>query len=150
MLCENCGQKDATSIFLSPKTNKIQYLCGNCYKFINNDVELENLAINEIKSIKIESKCKSCGISFNEFKSSGYFGCEKCYDEFNDFLANQFLSHFKEQKYLGKKPNIYYIKKEIKELEQLVEICIKNGNYQKATKYGIEINRLKEECYGKL
>ena len=150
MLCENCGQKNAVSIFLSPETNKIQYLCGNCYRIINNDIELESLAIKEINNVKIEIKCNSCGINFKEFKSSGHFGCEKCYNAFVDFINDEFLSKFKETKYLGKKPNAYYIEKQINELEQLIEICVKNGNYQKATKYGLEVKKLKEECYGKL
>ncbi|MBE7075072.1 MAG: hypothetical protein E7376_03760 [Clostridiales bacterium] len=150
MLCENCGQKDATSIFLSPKSGKIQYLCGKCYRLLNNEVELESFALKEIKQVKFENKCISCGTTFAEFKSSGYFGCEKCYQAFQEYLNTNFLIQFKEQKYLGKKPNAYYIDKQIKELEQLIEICLKNGNLQKATKYGLEVKKLKEESYGKL
>lgn len=150
MLCENCGKKDATSIFMSPKDNKLKYLCGNCYRKINNDVELENLALKETNEIKIEEKCLGCGETFAEFMSSGLFGCEQCYDAFSNYLKSNFLNNFNEQKYLGKKPNAYYVQKQIKELEQMVEICLKNGNLQKATKYGIEIKKLKEQNYDKL
>ena len=51
---------------------------------------------------------------------------------------------------MGKKPNAFYVEKQIKELEQMVEICLKNGDLQKATKYGLEIQKLKEQNYGTL
>lgn len=149
MLCDSCGKKDATSIFMS-KDNKLKYLCGTCYRKLNNEIELEMLAIKETNNIELETKCLSCGETFEEFKSSGMFGCENCYNAFADYLNKIFITKFKEQKYLGKKPNIFYIKKQIKELEQMVEICLKNGNLQKATKYGVEIEKLKEQCYGRL
>lgn len=150
MLCQNCNKKDATSIFISPQNGKLQYLCGACYRKLNNDVELESLAIKETNIVKIEEKCQSCGTTFKEFKASNLFGCEDCYLAFETFLKSEFLPHFKEQKYLGKKPNAYYIQKQIKELEQMVEICLKNGNLQKATQYGLEIQQLKEQNYDKL
>ena len=84
MLCENCGKKDATSIYMSPKDNKLKYLCGACYRKINNDNELDALALKEIRDVKLEAKCLNCGETFNEFMSSGLFGCENCYDAFSD------------------------------------------------------------------
>lgn len=150
MLCEQCKKKDATSIFVSAQTNKLQYLCGTCYRRINNDVELETLAIKEINRVKIQEKCQNCGTTFDEFKASGLFGCAECYCAFENYLKTEFLPKFKEQTYLGKKPNAFYVQKQIKELEQMVEICLKNGNFQQATKYGVEIQKLKEQNYGKL
>lgn len=147
MLCEHCNKKDATSIFLISQTGKLQYLCGACYRKINNEVELESLAIKETNNIKIEPKCPSCGTTYKEFNMSKMFGCEECYNAFEEFLKSSFLPLFKEQKYFGKKPNAYYVEKQIKELEQMVEICLKNNNFQKATQYGLEIKRLKEQNY---
>lgn len=150
MLCENCKKKDATSIFVSPSSKKLMYLCGACYRRLNNEVELETLAINATKTVDLEKKCQNCGESFQEFQSSGLFGCENCYTTFEEYLKNNFLCLFKEKKYLGKKPNLFYVQKQITELEQMVEICLKNGDLQKATKYGVEIQNLKEQNYGKL
>lgn len=150
MLCENCNKKDATSIFMTPNGNRLQYLCGDCYRKLNNDVEMEVFALKETKNVKIEQCCSCCGETFKEFLNSGIFGCENCYKTFNDYLINNFLVLFKEKKYLGKKPNAYYVEKQIRELEQMVEICLKNGNLQQATKYGVEITKLKEQSYGKL
>ena len=85
----------------------------------------------------------------------------ECYDEDDEgylvvleeevkwLRKNRFMK-VKEKKYLGKKPNAYYVQKQIAELEQMVEICLKNNNLQKATKYGLEIQKLKEQNYGKL
>ena len=150
MLCENCGKKNATSIFMSPNSNKIKYLCGSCYKELNSDVELENFAYTKTMELTKNKVCKSCGTSFSEFEKSGLFGCADCYKTFADYIKNNFLSMFKEQKYLGKKPNLYYVESEIKNLENLIEICLKNGDLQKATKYGKELERIKGENYDRL
>lgn len=149
MLCENCNQKDATSIYMPPNSGKIVYLCGACYRKLNNDTILDEMVVKEIDDIKIEQRCNGCGQTYAEFKASGVFGCEDCYASFSDVI-NEFVGKFKQSRYTGKKPNIFYIQKEIKNLEQMVEICLKNGNLQQATKYGVEIQKLKEQCYGKL
>lgn len=150
MLCENCGQKNATSIYMPPNENKLKYLCGACYKKINNDYDLENFAYATAHKVEIESVCKTCGKSYKEFTKTNLFGCENCYVSFNEHIKTKFLPLFKEQKYLGKKPNIFYINQEIKNLEQLIELFLKNGNYQKATMYGKELEMLKAENYDRL
>lgn len=150
MLCENCGKKDATSIFLPSGENKIKYLCGACYKKINNTSELEDLALEVTKSMHNDALCNACGTSYVDFTSNGLFGCADCYKAFDFYIKSKILPIFNEQKYLGKKPNFYYVEQEIKNLEELIELNLKNGNYQKATKYGIELKKLKEENYDKL
>ncbi len=150
MLCENCGKKDATSIYLPPKESKIKYLCGECYRTLNNSTELENLAYIASQNLEIDDMCKTCGTKFSDFNSSGLFGCADCYKVFNEYITKKFLPKFSEQKYLGKKPNLFYVNEEIKNLEQLIELYLKNGNFQMATKYGKELDKLKEENYGKL
>ena len=150
MLCENCGKKNATSIFMPPNQNKLKYLCGECYKRYNSDLELEKFAYSGAMSVKIESVCKTCGTTFDEFEKSGLFGCMDCYKAFDEYIKLNILSNFKEKKFLGKKPNAYYIESEIKNLEKLIEICLKNGDLNRATKYGKELDKLKEEQYGRL
>lgn len=150
MLCENCGLKNASSIYMPPKENKLKYLCGECYKKINNDLELENFAYVSSKNLEIDIICKNCGNSYKEFESTGLFGCDKCYSTFNEYIKNKFLPMFAEQKYMGKKPNMFYVREDIKNLEQLIELCLKNGNLNKATNYGKELQKLKEENYDKL
>ena len=150
MLCQNCGKKYATSIFLPPEQTNILYLCGACYKILNNDNELENLAVTQTQKLKIEACCKSCGLKYDDFKTSALFGCADCYKSFEQYITETFLPMFKEKKYLGKKPNMFYVQQEIKNMEQLIEVCLKNGNFQKATKYGKELEKLKEQTYGKI
>lgn len=150
MLCENCGLKNAVSIAIPQGEKKVKYLCGECYKKINNDFELENFAYITSKKIEIDAVCKNCGTSFKEFEASGMFGCEACYVAFNEYIKTKFLPLFTEQKYLGKKPNMFYVREDIKNLEQLIELCLKNGNFNKATMYGKELEKLKEENYDKL
>ena len=126
-------------------------LCQGCVaRPCVNTCKFGAISVQNGKSVIDPAKCKNCGTTFDEFKSSKLFGCAECYETFNDYIKNHILVNFKEQKYLGKKPNIYYVEKEIKNLEQLIEICLKNKNFNKATKYGIELQKLKEENYDKL
>ena len=125
-------------------------MCGACYKKINNEIYLEALALSATNKIKIEKTCKNCGMTAKDFESTKLFGCENCYETFKEYIELNILPLFKEDKYLGKKPNMYYIREEIKNLEQLIEMCLKNGNLQKVAHYGKELQKLKEECYGKL
>lgn len=150
MLCENCGQKVATSVFMPPNKTKTQYLCGACYKKINNDLYLEAMAVKAASKIQIDKICSNCGLNFKEFEKTKTFGCEECYTAFEEYIKTNILPLFKEQKYLGKKPNLFFVNEEIKNLEGLIEMCLKNGNFQKATIYGKELQKLKEESYGKL
>lgn len=150
MLCENCGNKDATSIFMPTGSNKIKYLCGECYKKLNNDADLDRFAFSQSQNVAIDVVCSNCGTTYKEFEKSGLFGCAECYNAFSEYINKKILPMFKETKYLGRKPNMFYVESEIKNLEQLIEICLKNGNLQKATKYGKELERLKEENYDRL
>ena len=150
MLCENCKNKNATSFCIDENTKKLKYLCGECYRNLNREKELERFAYAETLNFSVEATCKECGTTFNEFKASKLFGCANCYKAFDTYIYQSFLPNFKEQKYLGKKPNAFYIEQEIKNLEQLIEISLKNKNFNQATKYGVELQKLKEANYGKL
>ena len=149
MLCENCNQKNATSIYMPPNDTKLKYLCGECYKKINSDKELDNFVYTTTQDVEIDAKCLTCGMLFSDAQKTHLFGCENCYKSFN-LHVNNFLGKFKEQKYLGRKPNVFYIRQEIQNLEHIIEMCLKNGDFQKATKYGIELNKLKADNYDKL
>ena len=135
---------------MPPNQTKLKYLCGECYKKLNADLELEKFAHSNASSIKIEEKCKNCGTTFEEFKQSGLFGCSDCYEAFKEYINNNILVNVKEPKFLGKKPNVYYLECEIKNLESMVELCLKNGDLNRATKYGKELDELKDKRYGRL
>ena len=149
VICENCGVKDATSILKLSRENKMKYLCGACYKKLKDEEEITGLANKVSDAISAELSCPSCGLVLKEFNETKLFGCENCY---KIFIGNvkETLKNFKNQRYTGKKPNVFYIRQEIKNLEQMIEICLKNGDFQKATKYGKELEQLKADNYDKL
>ena len=150
MLCVRCSKKDATSIFVTPNSKEIKYLCGECYSLIKSEIEIEKLSTNAVDNVKIEQVCKNCGLTYKELINTSYFGCERCYDTFKSYIEQNIIPNFKNKKYKGKRPNAFYVEKEIKHLQQMVEICLKNNNLQKATEYGKQIQKLKEENYGRL
>ena len=149
MICENCGLKDATSILKQSGENKMKYLCGVCYKKLKDEEEIAGFANKVSDVIGNDVSCSSCGLGIKEFNETKVFGCENCY---KIFIGNvkEILKNFKNQRYTGKKPNVFYIRQEIKNLEQMVEICLKNKDFLNATKYGRELEKLKADNYDKL
>jgi len=149
MLCEHCNSKEATSIFNLVKQNKIKYLCGKCYKQLSSDIALDVFASNEADNLKVDIKCLNCGLTLEQVKKNKIFKCENCYEFFSELIKEEYFKIFKANTHKGKQANSYLIKKQIKELEQMVEICIKNNDYDRAGRYSSQINKIKEEYYGK-
>lgn len=110
MLCNACGQIEANVFFkavVDNKTTKLN-LCEDCAKTkgilseaINiPGLEKEGFSLSDIvsglisqahigltKSLKvptkpIQPKCPQCATSFPKFKSSGFIGCDQCYEAF--------------------------------------------------------------------
>lgn len=110
MLCESCQQNEANVFFkavINNKTTKLN-LCENCAKtkgILSEEInipglEKAGLSLSDIvgglvaqaqtgmaKSFKVptkplQPKCHQCGLSFAAFKSSGFVGCDNCYEVF--------------------------------------------------------------------
>jgi len=109
MLCDNCKKNEAT-IHIKKLMNgdKQEYsLCEACANELNemNFVDISSIGLNntftvqdllggiidyvnqssQSSAVNIPT-CKTCGMSYTEFKKTGLMGCSECYESFKDSL----------------------------------------------------------------
>ena len=124
MKCKNCGQNEAnfryTKIINGEKQELI--LCDECAKKLgleNFDLDFnmpigfsnflgdfwndnEELLLNAFPTQK-QSKCTTCGMTFDEFLNKGKFGCGNCYSTFENKLDEVIKQIHGAKKHIGKK-----------------------------------------------
>ncbi len=106
MLCENCGQHEATihEVLIKGGTKMEKHLCEVCAQVAASEPS-SNLPINELISKYMVSPgvhageaseareapaptvCPSCAMTVREFRQSGLLGCPVCYSVFEDQLG---------------------------------------------------------------
>lgn len=124
MLCQNCGKNEAniryTQIINGVK--KELALCSNCAKELGMDrIEMpdfpisfnsflgdffndyaENEFLPSIQSTAI--KCKTCGMTYNDFIKDGIFGCAECYNTFSSPISSLLKNLHGTAKHIGRSP----------------------------------------------
>ena len=107
MLCENCGKREA-NVRYSENINGVKkemHLCEECSRKLgiadSMDFRMPTLDFSNFFGSFLEdftstpefmplftqvkdTKCDSCGSTFNDIINSGRFGCPNCYDVFGD------------------------------------------------------------------
>ena len=122
MLCQNCGKNEAnfryTQIINGDK--KEIALCSKCAKklgvdemelpinfnnflgdFFNDYAETEFLPMLQAN----ELKCKTCGMTYNDFINTGVFGCSDCYEVFSNPIESLLKNLHGTAKHIGRLPN---------------------------------------------
>lgn len=100
MLCQNCGKNEANVKYtqIINGVRKELNLCSECARklgvdridipmdftsflgdFFNDYAESSLLPSFSIDN----AKCKTCGMTYNDFINTGMFGCSDCYDTFS-------------------------------------------------------------------
>ncbi len=161
MKCQNCGKHAATVRYMQDingvKTE--MFLCDRCAKDMNIDMNFNldfDLGFTDVfsslfgdssmvKPIAIEEglMCDACGMSYDEFASTGMLGCENCYRVFNKKLDNVIKRlhgnnrHVQNEKRVRpilkkKKEKDTTLEDEIKVLKEKLEGCIKVEDYEQA------------------
>ena len=88
MICQSCGQREATVLIQTVLNNQVQKtaLCSNCASQLEPADGLDALAsalAGLTSRARVHSgRCPGCRTSFSEFKQSGRFGCPQCYEHF--------------------------------------------------------------------
>lgn len=182
MLCQNCGKNEAniryTQIINGDK--KEIALCSKCAKklgvddlelpinfnsflgdFFNDYAETEFLPMLQTN----ELKCKTCGMTYDEFINTGVFGCSDCYDVFSSPIDSLLKNLHGTSKHVGRLPNGKAEKIEVdkdnkdnksnkvnnvennkenkkKKLENDLEKAIKEERYEDAAKIRDEIKEM--------
>ena len=95
MLCDNCGERDAKVQLTTIVNNevKLQHLCEQCAaeRGVETTVSLPKHPLGaflqavqeQAASPSLESgRCTFCGSTMNDFRTSGRWGCARCYTAF--------------------------------------------------------------------
>lgn len=177
MLCQNCGKNEAniryTQIINGVK--KEIALCSSCAKklgmenlempisfnsflgdFFNDYAETQFLPMLQTN----ELKCKTCGMTYNDFIDTGMFGCSDCYDVFSSPIDSLLKNLHGTAKHIGRGPNGKAEKIKVEEskkedsnkqdqnqnkkerLEKELEKAIKEERYEDAAKIRDEIKEM--------
>lgn len=119
MMCQNCGKNEAnfryTQIINGVKKEVI--LCSECAKKLgidNMDIPISfsnflgdffnDYAENSLlPSLSVNNaKCKTCGMTYNDFINTGMFGCSDCYDIFSNPIDSLLKNLHGTAKHIGR------------------------------------------------
>jgi len=88
MICQSCGQREATAIVHTVTQNQVKKtaLCASCAAELGPADELDALA-HALESLSARprahpGRCPGCRTTFAEFRETGRFGCPQCYEQF--------------------------------------------------------------------
>ena len=176
MLCQNC-EKNEANIRYTQIINGVKKeiaLCSECAKklgiddlkmpinfnsflgdFFNDYAETEFLPMLQTNEVK----CKTCGMTYNDFINTGLFGCSDCYETFSNPIDSLLKNLHGTSKHIGRLPktkadkivveekneNKKQDKEESKKekLERELEKAIKEERYEDAAKIRDELKEMK-------
>lgn len=164
MLCDICKKRDA-NIFLKKTENgkKIEYnLCEICSSKIESPlINLNTLKTDFLGSIsdmlvgfsdfesmntqKTVKSCSLCGYTLEEFKKTGRFGCEKCYEVFEEELTPLIKRLQGNIQHSGKLPPAGKEKKKINILKEELLNAVEKEEYERAAVLRDQIKELEED-----
>ena len=175
MLCQNCGKNEANVRYTQVinGVRKELNLCSDCARklgvdridipmdftsflgdFFNDYAESSLLPSFSIDN----AKCKTCGMTYNDFINTGMFGCSDCYDVFSNPIDSLLKNLHGTSKHIGRgiksasleesqkiKPKKQEKDKKKDELENLkkdLEKAIKEERYEDAAKIRDKIKEI--------
>jgi protein arginine kinase activator len=148
MLCSECGKNEATvhytHIINGKKTEK--HLCEQCAKLdhslFNSNFSMENLFSSMLNNAFSSNTylprkgCSKCGMTFEEFREVGKFGCSDCIETFKPRLMPVIKSIQGYSSHTGKIPKraggTYKVQKDIERLKDQLKAAINQEEYEKA------------------
>jgi protein arginine kinase activator len=170
MLCERCGDHEA-SVHLTRIINGRKeevHLCEECARkssqlnlddnnlsfqsllsgILNHDfLNEESTAFKNNDSNKLI--CQNCGLSYHEFTKKGLFGCEECFNVFENKLDELFKRIHGNTRHRGKFPLSFKqklkAKTEITDLKKEMQFAVEKEDFEKAAEIRDKIHAIKED-----
>lgn len=159
-LCQICKQREA-AVYFTRIVNGFKtkmYVCRQCAGTDGLKIDLNSLltGLLALQNAEIEEgreiKCDRCGMTIDEFNSTGRMGCSKCYEVFYEpmqALLNRIQGN---THHCGKNPNKAESRQtnelQIEQLKQELSDCIKNEAYERAAEIRDRIKLLQMEKGG--
>ncbi len=154
MKCQSCGKREATVRYSESINGKKHeyYLCENCANKMgvgdfSSIFSPMFVSIPEFfKDTKLPEAltCPKCGYTLDDYSKTGMFGCEECYNTFEDTLDELFLKFHGKNRHikLNKKNKVNvdskksYIKESkeenIDDLKEKIKELVKAEKYEEA------------------
>ncbi len=176
-ICQHCKQHRATVHLteIDPDSNEPHemHLCEGCARETGAIVPLQGPLLSTAATVatlassllsgaaeKVEGKrggarrvtCAQCGMSYQEFRVKGRFGCAKCYDAFEDGLVTLLEKVHGSSQYVGEYPQGVLktertnaaIEQELMDLRRRLTLVIKNEEYEEAARVRDRIQELEK------
>lgn len=97
-------------------------------------------------------KCDTCGMTYSQFKKTGFLGCPQCYSTFRDRLNPLIKRIHGSNAHVGKVPRRtggdLRIKKEIEDLKAQLDESVKREEFEKAAELRDKIKELEKKLNG--
>lgn len=154
MKCQNCGKREANVRYKENINGKKQeiYLCTECadkvgFNDFSNIFSPMFVSIPEFFEYPEEKKCKTCGYTLEDYSKTGMFGCEDCYNTFEDTLDELFLKLHGKNRHIKLKEKRIKNKEEkksleIEELKEQIQKMIEQEKYEEAAIIRDKIKKL--------
>lgn len=171
MICENCNKRTAkihvTNVINGQRTD--MHLCEMCAKensqsdygypfginsFLSSLLDIPiGYTVKGTKDNTDKYKCSNCGLTFEEFKSTGKLGCNECYTVFNDKLIPILKRIHGGIHHSGKLPQriggSIKVKREVERLKIQLDKAIKDEEFEKAAELRDKIRQYEKSMEGK-
>lgn len=166
MLCEKCGEHEATVRFVQIENNQKTewHLCQSCaqgYTNFSTGFDLQHLLSSMFQSEKMgqqmtqsrpSKKCSTCGQTIFDVQKSGRLGCSDCYEVFHDELNPVLRRVHGSATHVGKIPARGYPKvrvtRQIEDLRRRLDECVRQEDYEQAAKFRDEVRELEKQVAG--
>lgn len=94
--------------------------------------------------------CRSCGLSYEEFRKSGLLGCPDCYEAFEQALVNLLeRAHEGASRHLGKVPvhaGVNELRQQrLRQLRRELDQAVASEEYERAANLRDQLNRVQED-----
>lgn len=160
MLCNECGKNNATvhltQIINGKKTES--HLCEECAKkrqaLFNSTFSIENLFSGMLNDQSAAAgyaagkSCSVCGMTYEEFRSTGKFGCSHCIEDFKPRLMPVIKDIQGYGAHIGKIPKraggSYRLQRDIENLRLKLKQAIDQEEYEAAARLRDEIRSMEK------
>jgi protein arginine kinase activator len=144
-VCEVCA-KEKGYIHYSEEGYSLHDLLSGLFNFDTPSIENQQGAFQQVQ----ELQCPSCGMTFNQFKQIGKFGCAQCYHTFHPRLEPIFRRvHAGNTKHVGKIPKRTGVhlqkRKQIEEYKRQLQHLIETEAFEEAAKIRDKIRALEND-----
>lgn len=157
MLCEECGQNQAT-VILALKVNgetTQRHLCAACMEklkesFSKGDIQsFLSSILSDIANTNTQEpdlRCSRCGLTFRDFQKTGRLGCAQCYQDFREQLKPLLLRIHGRSQHAGRMPLISRKAQEqqklLADLKKRMEQAVSRENFEEAALIRDQIKQL--------